>query len=77
MTQMSDGDKDAFRKGDEVSWQTHGTTTHGTVQRKITEDTRASGRQVRASQGDPQYQVRSDKSGRTAVHKPESLKEES
>ena len=25
-----------LNKGDEVSWQTHGTTTHGTVERKIT-----------------------------------------
>lgn len=69
---MSKGDE-SFRPGDEVSWRTHGTTTHGTVERKITEDTEAAGRTVRASVDDPQYLVRSDKSGRPAVHKPAAL----
>ncbi len=69
---MSKGDDD-FEPGDEVSWHTHGTTTHGTVEQKISEDTRAAGRTVRASADDPQYLVRSDKSGRTAVHKPDAL----
>jgi hypothetical protein len=31
---------------------------------------------VRASKEDPQYLVRSDKSGGTAVHKPSALKKE-
>ena len=34
----------------------------------------AAGRTVDASPDDPQYQVRSDKSGRSAVHKPSALK---
>nr|WP_307180015.1 HVA1 family protein [Streptomyces africanus] len=34
----------------------------------------AKGRTVDASPDDPQYEVRSDKSGRTAVHKPSALK---
>jgi hypothetical protein len=66
-----------FKKGDNVTWRSHGSTTEGTVEKKITEDTRASGRQVRASEDEPQYEVRSDKSGRTAVHKPEALKKKS
>jgi len=64
---------DKLRKGDDVTWQSHGTTVEGTVERKITSDTEASGRTVRASKDDPQYEVRSDKSGRTAVHKPDAL----
>jgi hypothetical protein len=59
--------------GDHVSWKSHGTTTEGTVRRKITEDAEASGRTVRASKDEPQYEVESDKSGRTAVHKPGAL----
>ena len=51
-------------------------TVEGTVEREITEDTQASGRTVRASEDDPQYEVRSDKSGRTAVHKPDALHED-
>ncbi len=62
-----------IEKGDHVSWKTHGTTTEGTVEEEITEDTEAAGRQVRASEVDPQYRVRSDKSGKDAVHKPDAL----
>ncbi|MBI3223536.1 MAG: DUF2945 domain-containing protein [Mycolicibacterium cosmeticum] len=63
-----------LHKGDKVSWQSHGTTVPGTVEEKITSDTEAAGRQVRADADDPQYRVRSDKSGRDAVHKPDALK---
>jgi hypothetical protein len=62
-----------FRKGDRVSWQSHGGTAEGEVVQKITEDTVAGGRQVRASREEPQYLVRSDKSGGEAVHKPSAL----
>ncbi|MBY4206901.1 DUF2945 domain-containing protein [Rhodococcus fascians] len=65
--------KDDLHKGDKVEWQTHGTTTEGTVQEKITSETEAAGRKVNASKDDPQYRVESDKSGKDAVHKPESL----
>ncbi|MGO4444218.1 DUF2945 domain-containing protein [Mycobacterium sp. 2YAF39] len=62
-----------LRKGDKVEWKSHGTNVSGKVEEKITSDTEAAGRTVRASQDEPQYRVRSDKSGRDAVHKPESL----
>ncbi|MGW2714578.1 DUF2945 domain-containing protein [Streptomyces sp. NPDC001356] len=61
-------------KGDKVAWRSHGSETEGTVEKKITERTEASGRTVDASPDDPQYEVRSDKSGRMAVHKPSALK---
>jgi hypothetical protein len=38
------------------------------VLRKITEDTEVAGRKIRASKDDPQYVVRSGKSGGEAVH---------
>jgi hypothetical protein len=66
-----------FRKGDRVEWQSHGSTAVGTVERKITSDTEAAGRTVRASKDEPQYLVRSEKSGGTAVHKPEALTKKS
>jgi hypothetical protein len=62
-----------FRKGDRVRWSSHGGEAVGTVERKITEDTEAGGRTVRASEDEPQYLVRSEKSGGTAVHRPEAL----
>jgi Hypervirulence associated proteins TUDOR domain len=63
-----------LHKGDDVSWRSHGQTVHGTVEQKITKRTEAAGRTVDASEDDPQYRVRSDKSGRDAVHKPGALK---
>jgi hypothetical protein len=58
-----------FRKGDTVEWDSHGGTAYGKVERKITERTEAGGRTVDASPDEPQYLVRSEKSGGTAVHK--------
>ncbi|SDC14798.1 Protein of unknown function [Geodermatophilus telluris] len=65
---------DDFRKGDHVAWKSHGSETEGTVQKKITEETEAGGRKVKASPDEPQYEVESAKSGKTAVHKPSALK---
>ena len=64
---------DKLHMGDQVEWKTHGTTTSGKVERKITSDEKTAGRQVRADPDHPQYLVESDKSGKEAVHKPESL----
>jgi Hypervirulence associated proteins TUDOR domain len=66
--------KDELHKGDVVSWKSHGGTAEGKVEAKITEDTTKAGRTVRASEDEPQYLVRSDKSGGDAVHKPSALK---
>jgi hypothetical protein len=66
--------ENTFKPGDAVEWSSHGSTAIGKVERKLTSDTEAGGRTVRASEDDPQYLVRSDKSGRTAVHKPSALR---
>jgi len=71
---MARTDANEPTRGDEVAWSTHGTETHGTVEKKITSDTEAAGRTVRASDDDPQFLVKSAKSGREAVHKPEALR---
>jgi hypothetical protein len=47
-----------FHQCDKVEWQSHGVT----------------GRTVRASQDEPQYQVRGDKTGADAVHRPSALR---
>lgn len=60
--------------GDEVTWSSHGHTVHGEVEQKITEKTEAAGRTVAASEDEPQYKVKSAKTGREAVHKPDALK---
>ena len=63
-----------FKKGDKVTWQSHGSTAEGKVEKKITSNTEEAGRTVKASKDEPQYKVRSDKSGGDAVHKPDALK---
>jgi hypothetical protein len=44
--------KQEFSKGDKVTWQSHGGTAEGTVEEKITADTTAAKRTVRASEDD-------------------------
>ncbi|MEU3557877.1 DUF2945 domain-containing protein [Streptomyces fragilis] len=73
MAKSDSGDK-KLKKGDKVAWSSHGSETEGKVEKKITERTEEAGRTVDASSDDPQYEVRSEKSGRSAVHKPSSLK---
>ncbi|MEU4236091.1 DUF2945 domain-containing protein [Actinoplanes sp. NPDC026619] len=64
---------DNLKKGDKVTWSSHGQTVDGEVEKKITSRTKEAGRTVDASPTEPQFQVRSDKTGRDAVHKPEAL----
>ncbi|MCP9946823.1 DUF2945 domain-containing protein [Streptomyces somaliensis] len=68
------GEGRRLKKGDKVAWRSHGSRAEGEVEKEITERTEAAGRTVDASPDEPQYQVRSDKSGRSAVHKPSALK---
>ncbi len=61
-------------RGDHVEWNTPQGTTEGTVIKKLTRTAKARGHTARASTQEPQFEVKSDKSGKTAIHKPESLK---
>jgi hypothetical protein len=63
-----------FNKGDKVEWKSHGQTVKGTVEQKITDDTHAAERKVRASEENPQYRVKSGKTDADAVHKPNALR---
>jgi hypothetical protein len=71
---MAHSDKE-LKKGDSVIWRSHGQQVHGEVEQKITERTEAAGRTVDASPDEPQYKVKSDKTGREAVHKPGALRQ--
>ncbi len=64
---------DELEKGDKVTWSSHGTEVPGTVEKKITSETEEAGRKVKASKEEPQYEVKSDRSGREAVHTPSAL----
>ena len=61
------------KKGDKVSWKSHGGEAHGTVEKKQTSDTKIKGHTVKASKEDPQLIVKTDK-GAKAAHKPDALK---
>jgi hypothetical protein len=63
-----------FARGDHVEWKSHGQNVKGTVEQQITDDTAAAGRTVRASEQEPQYRVKSSKTGAEAVHKPDALR---
>ena len=62
-----------LKKGDKVSWNSHGGKAHGEVVKKQTSDTEIKGHTVRASKDDPQFIVESDNGGK-AAHKASALK---
>jgi DUF2945 family protein len=62
-----------FCVGDKVRWRSHGGHAEGKVLKKIITHTEAGGRTVRPSSKEPQYLVRSNKSGGHAVDKPDAL----
>jgi hypothetical protein len=68
---------DNLKKGDKVEWETSQGKTHGTVEKKQTSETHIKGHKVAATKDDPQYIVKSDKSGAKAAHKPDALKKTS
>ena len=63
-----------LKKGDEVTWETSQGETHGTVEKKLTSPTDIKSHHVAASKENPEYLVKSDKTGAEAAHKPDALK---
>ena len=61
-----------LRKGDRVSWKSHGGEAHGKVVRKQTRPTRIKGHKVAASKAEPQLIVETD-DGKRAAHKEAAL----
>lgn len=66
-----------LRKGDHVEWKTSQGKTQGVVEKKQTSPTHIKDHKVAASKDDPQFIVKSDKSGQKAAHKPEALRKTS
>jgi hypothetical protein len=60
--------------GDKVSWDSSGGHSTGKVVKEQTSPTQIKGHKVAASKDNPQYIVKSDKSGKLAAHKPGELK---
>ncbi len=64
----------ALKAGDKVKWDTSQGETHGVVEKKQTTDTKIKSHKVKASKEDPQYIVKSEKTGAKAAHKPDELR---
>jgi hypothetical protein len=60
--------------GDRVAWRSSGGGSVGRVERKLTTPGKIKGHEVAASKDNPEYLVRSDKSGKVAAHKPSALR---
>ena len=66
-----------LKPGDKVEWDSSGGHSTGVVVKKETGEARVKGHVAKATEDDPQYRVKSDKSGKEAIHKPEELKKKS
>jgi hypothetical protein len=70
---MSDKKK-PLHPGDRVTWTASEGTIGGTVQKKLTSPTTIKGHRVAASPENPEYLVKSAKTGALAAHKPDALR---
>jgi len=66
--------KKSFKPGDDVTWKSRGGTIEGTVEKELTKPTEIKGHHVAASPENPEYLVKSEKTGAQAAHKPGALK---
>jgi hypothetical protein len=60
--------------GDRVAWRSSGGGSVGRVERQLTTPAKIKGHKIAASEDNPEFLVRSDKSGKIAAHKPAALR---
>lgn len=65
---------DELKRGDHVEWNTSQGKTTGHVEKKLTHETHVKGHKVAATAEEPEFLVRSDRTGAEAAHKPEALR---
>jgi Hypervirulence associated proteins TUDOR domain len=63
-----------LKAGDKVAWDSSGGGSVGRVERKLTSPVKIKGHEVAASKDNPEFLVRSEKSGKVAAHKPGALR---
>ena len=63
-----------LKTGDKVAWESSGGGSVGRVERKLISSAKINSHEVAASEDNPEYLVRSDKSGKVAAHKPSALR---
>ncbi len=67
-------DAEDLKSGDKVKWDTSQGETHGEVEKKLTSTATIKGHEAKATKDEPQFKVKSDKTGAEAIHKPDALK---
>jgi Hypervirulence associated proteins TUDOR domain len=63
-----------LKKGDKVTWESSQGEITGEVEKKLSSPIEIKGHHVAASGDNPEYLVKSEKTGKEAAHKPESLR---
>ena len=63
-----------MKPGDRVTWNSSQGTVEGVVEKKLTAPRSIKGHKVEASPENPEFLVKSDKTGAEAAHKPGSLR---
>ena len=63
-----------LKTGDRVAWRSSGGGSVGRIERKLTSAAKIKGHEIAASENNPEFLVRSDKSGKVAAHKPLALR---
>ncbi len=64
----------AFKAGDHVEWNSEAGRVRGTIKRKITCEIKFKGYTVHASEEEPQYLIKSDRTDHLAMHKGSALR---
>ena len=65
--------KRRFSKGDHVSWNSEAGRVRGKITRVVTSMIKFKGYTVHASEDEPQYEIKSDKTDHVAMHKGSAL----
>jgi hypothetical protein len=63
-----------FKRGDHVSWNSEAGRVRGRIIRVITANFMFKGYTVHATEDDPQYEIKSDKTNHIAMHKGAALR---
>lgn len=62
-----------FKVGDHVAWNSEAGRVRGTITRVVTSEIEFKGYTVHASEDQPQYEIKSDKTDHIAMHKGSAL----
>ena len=63
-----------LKRGDKVEWDSPGGHSVGKIVSKVTSTAHVKGHTAKANKDNPEYKVKSDTSGKEAIHKASALK---